>query len=89
MVSHEGWPDLRPLAGQQDLYGHFHAVAFPPGPLRRGRIDLKESTGLLFEHSSPQGVLHLLTDDRGVAGVGQSEFVRGACWIGPLDRPVS
>jgi hypothetical protein len=29
-----------------------------------------------------QGVLHLLTDDREAAGPQQSEFVRGACWIG-------
>jgi anti-anti-sigma factor len=85
VVARDAWPDLRPLSTQSNLYGHFHAAAFPSGPLRRGRLDLRETTGRLFEHSSPQGVLHLLTDDRGIAGVGQSEFVRGACWVGPLD----
>ena len=29
-------------------------------------------------------MLHLLHDDRGAAGAGESEFVRGACWIGPI-----
>ena len=28
-------------------------------------------------------MLHLLHDDRGGAGAGESEFVRGACWIAP------
>jgi hypothetical protein len=31
-----------------------------------------------------QTLLHLLTDDREFEGLGQSEFMRGACWIGPL-----
>jgi hypothetical protein len=29
-------------------------------------------------------VIHLLTDDRLAAGTQQSEFVRGACWIGAV-----
>ena len=37
-----------------------------------------ESGGLL-------GLLHLLHDDREIAGVGESEFTRGACWVAPLD----
>jgi hypothetical protein len=36
----------------------------------------------LFETETLQGVLHLLRDQREVAGAQQSEFVRGACWIG-------
>ena len=31
-----------------------------------------------------QGVLHLLTDDRDVTGAGETELVRGACWMGPI-----
>ena len=38
----------------------------------------------LFESAVLQGVLHLLGDDREPSGVGQSEFVRGACWLGPI-----
>ena len=40
-----------------------------------------------FEHQTLQGVLHLLYDDRGISGAGESEFVRGACWVGPLHTP--
>ena len=31
-----------------------------------------------------QAVLHLLHDDREITGGGESEFVRGACWVGPI-----
>jgi hypothetical protein len=31
-----------------------------------------------------QTLLHLLADDRQFEGVGQSEFMRGACWMGPI-----
>jgi hypothetical protein len=39
----------------------------------------------LFEERGVQGVLHLLHDDRPIAGVGQSEFRRGACWVAPIE----
>ena len=38
----------------------------------------------IFEAERLQGVLHLLADDREIAGAGQSELVRGACWTGPI-----
>ena len=62
--------------------GHFHAAAFSYRPLQKGSIDLKTTVTTLFETETLQGVLHLLTDDRVAAGLQQSEFVRGACWIG-------
>jgi hypothetical protein len=37
----------------------------------------------LFEVENLQGVLHLLNDER-ESGAGQSEFLRGACWIGSI-----
>ena len=74
---------LRPL-GAADLFGHFHAAAFSYRPLPKGEIDLKSTVTALFEAESLQGVLHLLSDDREAAGPQQSEFVRGACWIGAL-----
>ena len=76
-------PQLRPLGESPDLFGHFHAAAFSFGPLKRGRIDLKETVVNLFETESLLGVLHLLNDTREVVGIGQSEFIRGACWAGP------
>ncbi len=76
-------PLVRPL-GQGGLAGHVHAAAFPFRPLRKGDIDLRETVTALFEHEQLLGVLHLLHDDRGTAGAGESEFIRGACWAAPI-----
>jgi hypothetical protein len=73
---------LRPLGGS--LAGHFHAAAFSYQPLRKGRIDLAATVTALFDGAALRGVLHLLNDDRPIVGSGQSEFRRGACWIGPI-----
>jgi len=73
---------LRPLKTGTGPKGHFHAAAFSYRPLQKGSIDLKTTVTTLFETETLQGVLHLLTDDRLAAGPQQSEFVRGACWIG-------
>ena len=83
IVSRSQQPQLRPLGKSPDLFGHFHAAAFSFGPLKRGRIDLKETVANLFETESLLGVLHLLNDTRDVVGIGQSEFIRGACWAAP------
>ena len=77
---------LRPLGNKSDALGHFHAAAFSYRPLKKGRLDLNATVTSLFETETLQGVLHLLTDDRGIAGAQQSEFVRGACWIGALSE---
>ncbi|MGB8325062.1 MAG: STAS domain-containing protein [Candidatus Acidiferrum sp.] len=73
---------LRPLGA--DISGHFHAATFSYRPLQKGDIDLTSTVSALFESENLQGVLHLLTDDRQGSGAQQSEFVRGACWIGAL-----
>jgi hypothetical protein len=52
--------------------------------VQRGQIDLKSSVKALFDAQTLEGVLHLLADDRAISGVGESEFVRGACWVAPL-----
>ena len=75
---------LRPLATGAPAAGHFHAAAFSYRPLQKGDIDLAATVATLFEAETLQGVLHLLTDDREISGAGQSDFVRGACWIGPI-----
>ena len=73
---------LRRVGPQDWPQGHFHAAAFSYRPLKKGDIDLKATVTTLFERETLQGVLHLLTDDREAAGPQQSEFVRGAFWIG-------
>lgn len=77
-------PMLRPLSAAIQIGGHFHAAAFTYRPLQKGDIELNKTVKSLFETQTLQGVLHLLSDDRAIAGAGQSQFVRGACWIGPL-----
>jgi anti-anti-sigma factor len=82
-------PVVRPLNsstadGVGPISGHFHAAAFSYHPLQNGKIDLKTTVRKLFEGQTVEDVLHLLSDDRVIAGAGQSEFIRGACWIGPI-----
>jgi hypothetical protein len=77
-------PLLRPLGKESWPAGHLHAAAFSYRPLKKDEIDLKATVATLFETETLQGVLHLINDDREIAGAGQSEFVRGACWIGPI-----
>ncbi len=75
-------PFLRPLGSNGSPLGHFHAAAFSYRPLKKGDIELNETVTSIFQTETLQGVLHLLTDAREAAGPQQSEFVRGACWIG-------
>jgi hypothetical protein len=80
-------PVVRPLGPGPDLWGHLHAAAFSFRPLARGALDLRATVASLFEGQTLLGVLHLLYDDRGISGAGESEFVRGACWVGPINTP--
>jgi anti-anti-sigma factor len=77
-------PFVRPLGSAPKPAGHFHAAAFSYRPLRKGEVDLAATVSALFEAEALQGVLHLLSDDREMVGAGQSEFVRGACWVSPI-----
>jgi hypothetical protein len=75
---------LRPVGRGPKPVGHFHAAVFSHRTLPKGEIDLKETVAALFEAQHFQGVLHLLADYREPAGLGESEFLRGACWAAPL-----
>jgi anti-anti-sigma factor len=83
-------PVIRPLSSasspEMQVFGHFHAAAFSYRPIQRGQIELKSSIKGLFEGQTLEGILHLLTDDRALSGSGQTELVRGACWIAPISR---
>ena len=76
---------LRPFGATAFPTGHIHATTFSYRPIRKGQVDLYETVRGLFETESPQTVLHLIHDDRERFGAGQSEFMQGACWIGPID----
>jgi len=75
---------LRPLLRSGELYGHFHAAAFPYHPLRKGKVDLTHTIPPLFESEQVLGLIHLLNDWRELSGAGESSFQRGACWCAPL-----
>jgi len=75
----DGAGQLRPLGS--GTTGHLHAAAFRFRPIQKGFIELGETIARLFEPDQLMGVLHLLNDDRGASGAGETEFVRGACWV--------
>jgi len=77
-------PFLRPLKEGGSVQGHFHAAVFPYRPLSKGLLPLHQTIHDLFKHDTPKSVLHLLSDDRPIEGVGQTELMRGACWFGPI-----
>lgn len=73
---------LRPLGS--NILGHFHAAAFPYRPLQKGFIELSPTVSSLFDGNTINAVLHLLADTREFSGAGESEFLRGALWISPV-----
>ncbi len=77
-------PLVRPLNKEPWPAGHFHAAAFSYRPLQKGELDVRTTVATLFEAETLQGVLHLIGDGREIVGAGQSEFIRGACWVGPV-----
>jgi len=77
-------PYLRPLSASPVLHGHFHAAVFPFQPFKKRRIELVDTVPALFDSGQLQGLLHLIHDERPISGAGDSEFLRGACWVGPL-----
>jgi hypothetical protein len=79
-------PHLRPVAPGSGLLGHFHAVVFAYRPVPQRTVVLRALVTRLFMQQQVRGVLHLLGDDRGAAGAGESGFRRGLCWAGPITR---
>jgi len=78
---------VRRIGPGTEARGHFHAAVFPYRPLSKGNLDLKESVTSLLATESAQAVMHLLADERQFEGIGQTDLMRGACWVGPLKTP--
>jgi anti-anti-sigma factor len=76
---------LRPIRGTSGPAAHFHAAAFSYEPITRGLLDLDKTLMSIFEKEALQGVMHLLSDDRDDATVLESEFKRGAIWMGGIE----
>ena len=77
-------PLLSAVPSQPGLFAHSHAAAFPFLPLPDGVISLNEQVKALFDAHDPVDLLHLVEDDRPLTGLGQSTFIRGACWCAVL-----
>lgn len=77
-------PFLRPVRKGSGLLGHFHAAVFSYRALPAGPLDLTRTVAGLFETQDLLAVLHLVNDERALAGPGESELVRGTLWAGPL-----
>lgn len=76
---------LRPVARDDGTrYAHFHAIPCNVQPIGNGVIHLRETVSDIIRHSPPLDVVHLINDTRQVVGSGESEFLRGACWIAPI-----
>lgn len=75
---------LKQLPSNKELAVHMHAIVFPYQPLPNGNIDLKQQVDKFFAGPPPVALMHLIDDDRPVQGLGESSFIRGACWCAPL-----
>jgi anti-anti-sigma factor len=76
---------LRPLK-DNTLLSHIHTAVFPYIPLKKNDHMPDESIDHLINNAGLVDILHLLTDDRPLAGLGDSAFLQGACWIVPVER---
>jgi len=76
---------LRPLSEKLNIWGHFHTAVFYFHPIGKKEIDLNETVLSLFENEKILNIMHLINDERLISGIGESEFVQGKCWVGPLD----
>lgn len=77
---------LRPIGGMRALFGHLHAMVFSYHPVPQRTVELRAFLRGLFASHQLRDVLHLIWDDRGEAGVGESALLRGEAWVGPITK---
>jgi anti-anti-sigma factor len=80
-------PFLRPASRtgpRSSLLVHVHAAVFTFRALPDGVLPLDATVASLFEEQRLVTLLHLLDDDRDLAGAGESLFLSGALWMAPL-----
>ncbi|MGA1236454.1 MAG: STAS domain-containing protein [Limisphaerales bacterium] len=77
-------PYLRKVGAGTEALGHFHAAVFPYRPIPKGRIVLGDAVSNLLSSESAGSVLHLMADNRQFDGVGETDLMRGACWVAPF-----
>ena len=79
-------PYLRPLGGMRALVGHLHAMVFSYHAVPQRTVELSVLLRGFFANHQLRDVLHLIWDDRGDDGVGESALLRGVGWIAPITR---
>jgi anti-anti-sigma factor len=75
---------LRPIATGSTVHAHVHAAVFPYRPVQRGELPFGKTIAQVVATTPPATVLHLMADSRPFDGVGETDLVRGACWLGAL-----
>ena len=83
-ISGEAAGFLRPMKRDSAVKAHIHAAMFPYRPVQRGELPFAKTVAEVLAASTPSTVLHLMADTRPFEGVGETDLVRGACWIGSL-----
>jgi anti-anti-sigma factor len=76
---------LRPLKADTRTQAHVHAAMFPYRPVQQGELRFRDTVINLLGASTPSTVMHLMADARPFEGVGETDLVRGACWVGALN----
>ncbi len=76
---------VRAIKADSPLQAHIHAASFPYRPVPRGELFFETTVANIISNSTPNGVLHLMADTRPFEGVGETDLMRGACWVGPLN----
>lgn len=77
---------VRPMRAGSPVQAHIHAAVFPYRPVQRGELPFAGAIANLLNASSPHALLHLMADSRPFEGVGETDLVRGACWMGPIEN---
>ena len=75
---------LRPIGPGSTVHAHVHAAVFPYRPVQRGELPFGKTIAQVVATTPPATVLHLMADPRPFDGVGETDLVRGACWLGAL-----
>lgn len=83
-VPSEATAFLRPLKTDTPVQAHVHAALFAYRPVKRGELPFGKAVSEALATSPPSTVMHLMADTRPFEGVGETNLVRGACWVGPL-----
>jgi len=83
-VTEETAAFVRPVRSDSDVRAHVHAAVFNYHPVQRGELPFGGAVSKIIGASSPRGLLHLMADSRPYDGVGETDLIRGACWMAPI-----